>query len=311
MNKHSTLFGCWTQLYMGLFDGTLSNLSVTTNPKHSSMVSQTDSPDNAVVLYNAKGGTGKTTVGINVAGALNEQGNNVLFVDLDPQGNATEGLGLVEEYNAQPPNLFDVLIDPDHRETIGELIHSHSEFDVVPSNVDMLNAERELTIADYQGEDAFGNLSRALETIAADYDVILIDSPPFFGELSDSALYAAQNVLIPALTESTSQWAVELLLDQIERLEDEQGISIQELGAVANRIETTNEAEEMQEWLEMAFPEVPVFHIRKRVTLQRAFTAGESIFEYDKSNDMAAVFLEIADALERQLTTAEMNPANA
>jgi len=264
------------------------------------MSSQTSQTYNAIVLYNAKGGTGKTTVGINVAGALNERGQDVLFVDLDPQGNATEGLGLVDAYDAEPPNLFDVMIDADERDALGGLIREHQEFDVLPSNIDMLNAERELIIKDYEGEDILPNLDRALAALDCEYDYVVIDSPPFFGEVSDAALYAAQNVLVPALTESTSQRAVELLLDQIERLEETRDIRIREVGAVANRIESTNEAERMQEWIETAFPDVPVFRIRKRVALQRAYSAGVSIFEHDETSDMSDVFLSIADSLEEQ-----------
>jgi len=71
------------------------------------MSGQTAAGPARLCVTNAKGGTGKTTVAINVAGALNERGRDVLFVDLDPQGNATEGLGLTEAYDAAPPTLFD------------------------------------------------------------------------------------------------------------------------------------------------------------------------------------------------------------
>jgi len=264
------------------------------------MTSQSSQMYNTVALYNAKGGVGKTTIGINVAGALNEHGHDVLFVDLDPQGNATEGLGMVDAYDAEPPNLYNVVTDQESADALNDLVLEHPEMDLIPSNVDMLTAERELTIADYEGEDALSNLDHALVALDGDYDYMLIDSPPFFGEVSDAALYAARNVIVPALTESTSQRAVELLLDQIERLEETRDIHIREVAAVANRIESTNEGERMQQWIETAFPDVPVFRIRKRVALQRAYSAGVSIFEHDESSDMSDRFLDVAEALDEQ-----------
>jgi len=289
----------------------------------------------SICVTNAKGGTGKTTIAINVAGALNERGQDVLFVDLDPQGNATEGLGLVDAYDDQPPSLFDVLTDPSGGDELSDLIVSHPEMDVVPSNIDMLQAEHELTLANVMarlksdpdlsadpaslrpltinatpetvsGDHAIDQLATALETVASEYDYVIIDSPPFYGQLTDTAMYAARHVLIPALTEATSERAIELLFDQIAALEDRTGIAIEEVGVVANRIETTNEDEEMLAWFETVFEDVPVWQIRKRVALQRAFSNGQSVFEYDSTIDMAAVFLDIAESLEDRLVVEEV-----
>ena len=252
-----------------------------------------------LALYNCKGGTGKTTIGINVAGALANDGHDVCLVDLDPQGNATEGLGFAELYDSDPPTLLDALLD----DTVSPdtlVVVDHNEFDVVPSNVDMLNAERELIIDTYEGAPAVTYLDRLLYDLETEYgwDYVLIDAPPFFGELTDSALYAARNVLVPALTESTSERAVELLLDQLALLEREEDIFVDEIAAVANRVETTNEAERMREWIQTAFPDIPSFAIRKRVALQRAHSAGVSLYEYDSESDMIPVFDEIAEAIE-------------
>jgi chromosome partitioning protein len=290
----------------------------------------------ALCVTNAKGGTGKTTVAINVAGALNERGRDVLFVDLDPQGNATEGLGLVEAYDAAPPTLFDVLTDPDRRSAVQDLIVSHDEMDVLPSNIDMLQAERELTLANVMakldadpslsvdpavlepltinagpetitGETALDGLEKVLAELSG-YDYVVVDSPPFYGQLTDTAIYATGNVLIPALTEATSERAIELLFDQIAALEDRTGSSVREVGVVANRVESTNEDAEMLDWLEAVFEDVPVWSVRKRVALQRAFSSGQSLFAYDPTVDMADVFLEIAADLDRQFGFAEEIP---
>src|SRR6056297_3277179 len=102
-----------------------------------------DSDAARICVTNAKGGTGKTTVAINVAGALNERGRDVLFVDLDPQGNATEGLGMLDAYDAEPPTLFDALTDHERQHIVDDLVVEHSEMDVLPANIDLLQAEHE------------------------------------------------------------------------------------------------------------------------------------------------------------------------
>lgn len=284
-----------------------------------------------VCVTNAKGGTGKTTIAINVAGALNDRGHDVLFVDLDPQGNATEGLGLVEAYDAEPPTLFDALTSD---VALSELIVPHEEMDVVPSSIDMLQAEHELTIADLiarvrdrgrdvdpellasfavnvspdlvTGTHALDPLDRALDRVDDRYDYVVIDSPPFYGKLTDAGVYAAGNILIPALTEATSERAIELLMDQMAALEAQTDVSVRTLGVVANRVETTSEDETMLEWFDMAFPESPVWEVRKRVALQRAFTAGTSIFATEEPCDMADVFTDIAAQLDRQFGYTEV-----
>lgn len=280
-------------------------------------MSETNKPTGEVTkphklcLSNQKGGVGKTTVAINVAGALNQRGHDVLFVDLDPQGNATEGLGFPEAYNAEPPTLFDVLTDASQRDHLEDLILEHEEMGVIPSNIDMTAAEPELTMARRGSEQ----LALALDTLDRDFDWIIVDSPPNLGFLTDNALHATQNVLIPALAESTSKRALELLFDHIEMLEldfqeaiGDQEFTIRDRGLVANRVENTGEAEEMLEWFELGFDDVPVWEVRKRVDLQRAFSKGVSIFEYKPELDMCEEFLNIAAGLEHQfgaVSTAE------
>ncbi|WP_254547436.1 ParA family protein [Halomarina pelagica] len=249
-----------------------------------------------LAVSNQKGGVGKTTVAINVAGALNARGRDVLFVDLDPQGNASEGLGFRDAYDAEPPSLFDVLTDSEAREDIRDLVREHPAMDVIPSNIDMTAAEPELTLSRRGGEQ----LALALEHVEDDYDYVIVDCPPHLGYLTDNALHATRNVLIPALAESTSKRALELLFDHIEALELDYDITVHERGVVANRVETTNEARSMLEWFDDAFPDIPVWEIRKRVALQRAFSAGVSLFEYEQEVDMAAEFLAIAADLDEQ-----------
>lgn len=266
-------------------------------------------PDGPVVIAvtNQKGGVGKTTVTVNVAGALNQRGRDVLVVDLDPQGNVTEGLGFAEAYDEEPPSLYDVLTDPDQHDQLGGLIKHHSEMDLVPSNVDHHYSERQMHDLDEQTPQ----LARALDGVASGYDYVLIDCPPSLGYLTDNALYAAENVLIPALAESTSKRSVELLFDHMTSIERAYDVSIRETAVIANRVETNNEATDMVDWFARAFEGTPQFEVRKRVALQRAHSAGTSLFEYDPEVDMCDVFLDVAAALDTQfgLPSAETTPA--
>ncbi len=247
-----------------------------------------------VAITNQKGGVGKTTLTINIAGALAHQGEKVLAVDLDPQGHATEGLGLQEKYEKPPPSFYDVLIDLDSDATLNDLVVQHEEFDVVPSNIDMFNAEPELTTSMRSRE----RLSMALETLEPDYDYVLVDCPPSLGNLTDNAILACENVLIPAQAEGTSIRALEILFDQIDTLEETYDKDITELALIANRVEEDNEAKEMMQWFRDTFEgEFPIFEVRKRVKLKRAWNNGVSIFKHREDCDMEEVFKDIASYL--------------
>jgi len=250
---------------------------------------------NKLCSANPKGGVGKTATAINVAGALSERGNDVLFVDLDPQGNATECLGMMDAYDESPPSLFDALVESEHRDAMEDIIRKHEEMDVVPSNIDMTAAEAELTLSRRSGE----RLDLALQQVEDDYDFILVDCPPNLGNLMDNALFATRNVLMPALAESTSKRAFELMFDQIESLELDFEISIDEVGVVINRIDVRkSQAQDMIDWVEAAFEDVPVWQVRERADIQKALDAGVSLVQFNPESDMADVYREVASDLE-------------
>lgn len=236
-----------------------------------------------------KGGTGKSTLSINVAAALTDRGAEVLMVDLDPHGAATEAVGLDEQYERDPPTLHSILVEREG--SLSETIVATEWMDVVPASIDMTLSEDRLATRRRKAE----RLSLALEDVEDDYDVIIIDCPPNLGNLTDNALVACPQVVVPALAESPSIRAIELLRDQMRIIASEFETPTDLLAIVANRVEPTNQAARMIE----QFGEygVPVFEIRKRVALQDAYEAGEPLLAYEPGNDMNEVFGEIAEFL--------------
>jgi chromosome partitioning protein len=143
-----------------------------------------------VAVANQKGGVGKTTTTINLAASLAELGFRTLVIDLDPQGNATTGLGL-NPWKVEI-SMYDVLLRDVPMEDCIDASSVRNLF-VAPSNLDLAGAEVELV-------PAFSRelrLRRAIEPIASDYEFIFIDCPPSLGLLTVNALAAASEVLVP------------------------------------------------------------------------------------------------------------------
>lgn len=249
-----------------------------------------------IAVTNQKGGVGKTTVAINVAGALADAERSVLVIDLDPQGYLTNGVGLEEHYSAESPTLYDGLTAPAEH-NLGDLVTEHSEFDVVPANVGMFNLEQELVSA-MRGRERLRQLLN--ESDLTSWDHILVDCPPSLGLLTDNALLGAQNLLIPAEAEDTSIRALDILFKQIDSLENNFESTIRERGIVVSNVDypLDNDQKEMLEWFDDNFADyVPVFEIRRRATIKRAYNHGVSIFEYDEDCDQIPELQTIADHL--------------
>lgn len=161
-----------------------------------------------IAVANQKGGVGKTTTVVNLAASLVEQGRRVLIVDLDPQGNATMGSGI--DKSALQKSVYHVLMG---EHTVEEVCQPAKEggYDVLPANRDLSAAEIELV----QELAREARLKNALELVSADYDYVLIDSPPSLNLLTLNGLVAAQGVLIPMVCE---YYALEGLTDLVNTL---------------------------------------------------------------------------------------------
>ncbi len=165
-----------------------------------------------VSIANQKGGVGKTTTAINLAASIAACERRVLLVDLDPQANATSGLGFSK---FEEPSIYPVLVQGlSAQETVRKT--EIPTLDIIPSSVDLVAAELELTDA---GGREF-HLQKALESVAAAYDYVLIDSPPSLGLLTINGLTAADSVLVPMQCEYFALEGISQLMNTVERVRD-------------------------------------------------------------------------------------------
>ena len=143
-----------------------------------------------VAFLNQKGGVGKTTTCVNMAGYLAQMGKKVLLLDIDPQGNASSNLGI--EKDSKPKTIYDVIVDDN---TIDEVIQKTQleNLDIIPSDVDLAGAEIELVQMNNR-EKIVRNILRKIQN---NYDYICIDCPPSLGLITVNALTACDSVLIP------------------------------------------------------------------------------------------------------------------
>lgn len=229
-----------------------------------------------IAICNQKGGVGKTTLTLNLGGALGALDHKVLMVDLDPQGHLTEGVGLRDYYDRDYISLYDLLVQS--KGTLANLLikPAHETFSIIPANYQMMLAEQSL----YMLRNREHKLKNLLALLDGQFDYILIDCPPTLGNLTDNALNAAGNVVIPVQAESTSIRALELLFDQIESIEQGLNIQINKLAVVPNLVQDSAISKRILEDLRGMIPNVTPFELRKRVILQNALDEGRLIFSY-------------------------------
>lgn len=242
-----------------------------------------------IALANQKGGVGKTTTSVNLGACLADQGQHVLLIDLDPQGNATSGLG-IEKRNIEK-SVYDVLIND---EPLANVIQhsSHPGLDIAPTTIELSGAEVELTnlmARETRLKDAFGG-------VKGDYDFILIDCPPSLGLLTINAFTACDSILIPVQSEYYALEGLSQLLNTIKLVQKHFNPALKIEGVLLTMYDKrTNLGQQVNAEVKKFFGnQVYQTVIPRNVRLSEAPSHGLAIVDYDKRSTGAAVYQALA-----------------
>jgi chromosome partitioning protein len=253
------------------------------------------SEGNIVAIANQKGGVGKSTTAINLGAGLALQGESILIVDLDPQGNTSSGLGI--DRGTIEMSMYDVLVDG---VPIADVLEPTSVHDlhVIPATIELAGAEIEL-VSMLSREQ---RLKRSLGEIVDEYDHILIDCPPSLGLLTINGLAAADEVLIPIQCEYYALEGVSQLTRNIELVQNSLNPQLTIEGVVLTMFDgrTTLSSDVVTQvrghFGETAYKTV----IPRTVRLSEAPSYGEPIEAYDPMSRGAIAYRELAREFRRR-----------
>ncbi|WP_102348070.1 ParA family protein [Bacillus sp. Marseille-P3661] len=242
-----------------------------------------------IAVANQKGGVGKTTTSVNLSACLAYLGKKVLLVDIDPQGNATSGVG-VEKADVEQC-IYNVLVEDEEAKSIVRPT-SVENLSMLPSTIQLAGAEIEL-VPTISREV---RLKRALETVANDYDYIIIDCPPSLGLLTINALTAADSVIIPVQCEYYALEGLSQLLNTVRLVQKHLNQSLKIDGVLLTMLDArTNLGIQVIDEVKKYFQDkVYQSIIPRNVRLSEAPSHGRPIILYDPKSRGAEVYLDFA-----------------
>lgn len=250
-----------------------------------------------ICIANQKGGVGKTTTSVNLAAALADLGRQVLIVDMDPQGNASSGLG-VKRYENQENNIYQVLIG---EKPLGETIQTTQVkgLSIIPANPDLVGAEIELV--DMPNREY--RLKTALAPHLNSFEYILIDCPPSLGLLTVNSLSAAETFLVPLQCEYYALEGLSQLLNTAGLIKKGLNQSLRIEGIVLTMFDARNNlSHQVVSEIQSHFGE-KVFRaiIPRNVRLSEAPSHCQTIFQYDPKSIGAKKYRELAFELDERV----------
>ena len=244
-----------------------------------------------LVVANQKGGVAKTTTAVNLAAFLGDMGKNVLLIDLDPQANATSGIGINKEEVSK--SIYNALIGNEPIESI-ILVSPTKGVSVAPANIALVGAEVELVNSDRRELRLADSLSKIVSI--NQYDFVIIDTPPSLGLLTLNAFTAAQSVLIPMQCEYYALEGLAQLYKTIQLVRQKTNPALHIEGLLFSMVDPRANltAQVMQEVKNILKDKVYDTVIPRNVRLAEAPSFGKSILAYDKNSRGAEAYAKLA-----------------
>lgn len=243
-----------------------------------------------IAIVNQKGGVGKTTTAVNLGAYLALAGHRVLLIDLDPQANATSGLGI--DHQKLERGVYEVLVTP--TAMIDVIVETPiKNLHLAPATQALAGASVELVPLDRREYLLRDNVRNLVDR----YDYILIDSPPSLGLLTINGLVAAQEVLVPVQSEYYSLEGLGQLISTIDLVKDNLHPELQMLGVVLTMYDPRFRlSEAVLEELYKFFPSTQIFRsvIPRNVRLAEAPSYGQTILHYDPKSAGAKAYKKLA-----------------